>query len=60
MKRIFCGICKHEIDNWDEHVKTKEHQQNTNDLYKQFQALTKSQGPILDIMRQNRGEIAGL
>ncbi len=59
MERVFCGICKHEVDNWDEHVKTKEHQQNTNDLYKQFQAFTKSQGPILDIMKRASPGVAG-
>lgn len=51
MNEAFCGICKHEVANWDEHVKTDEHQRNANNLYKQFRAFTESQGPILDAMK---------
>ena len=54
-----CGLCKKEVDDWEEHVKTKEHQSNLQNPRKILAALVESQSGTFKAIKEIKEEDAG-
>ena len=52
----FCGLCKKEVDDWGEHVKSEEHQRNINNPQKIIEAYAESQAETFALLKKIEGE----
>ena len=47
----FCGLCKKEVGDWEEHVKSEEHQKNIANPQKIMEAYAESQAETCAVIK---------
>ena len=49
---IRCGLCNHEVDDWNTHKISEEHIKNLGDKTKLTEAFNRSQGELLKLLHE--------
>jgi hypothetical protein len=54
-----CGLCQKEVDDWDEHKRSKEHQDNLKNPEKIMAAFMESQASTFELIKKIEDENVG-
>ena len=54
---LHCGLCKKEVENWEEHVKNEEHKRNLANPANILEAVAESQAMTFKLFKEIEEEV---